>query len=65
MKADYLRYIYECVSGDDGLLSGYEESLERFDDDIANKEQNEIGDKSEQDADEYCEICFNKNIKND
>jgi len=28
MKADYLRYIYECLSGDNGLLYGIEEKID-------------------------------------
>lgn len=61
MKADYLRTIYECISGDNGLLYGYtrEESFAH-----AFEDRNE-GDISEEQVDKtyHCEIyerIFNK-----
>jgi hypothetical protein len=48
MKADYLRYIFECINGDDGLLKNRQQFLdeenkvltdipESFDDDTADR----------------------------
>lgn len=31
MKADYLRYIYECLSGDNGLLANYRQDKHKVD----------------------------------
>lgn len=52
MKADYLRYIFECLNGDDGLLKNDEKfrhgdkiltrTPERFDDDTEEREKREI-----------------------
>jgi len=52
MKADYLRFIYECLSGDNGLLYG-QEKKEIFLQYIKNKESMEISNEEEVD----CEIC--------
>ena len=41
MKADYLRYIYECLSGDNGLLSGDNEIID-FSKQIEEREKKEI-----------------------
>lgn len=41
MKADYLRYIYECLSGDNGLLSGETEKID-FSKQIEEREKKEI-----------------------
>ena len=30
MKADYLRYIYECLAGDNGLLGGTDKVLNQL-----------------------------------
>eukprot|EP00356_Strombidium_inclinatum_P015164 CAMPEP_0170482330 /NCGR_PEP_ID=MMETSP0208-20121228/2393_1 /TAXON_ID=197538 /ORGANISM="Strombidium inclinatum, Strain S3" /LENGTH=402 /DNA_ID=CAMNT_0010755157 /DNA_START=112 /DNA_END=1317 /DNA_ORIENTATION=- len=54
MKADYLRFIYECLSGDNGLLNGKEEK-ESFLKYIKKKDAMEI---TTDDGDEVdCEIC--------
>ncbi len=52
MKADYLRYISECITGDDGLLTNIVES-ESFDDDLLDKEKNEIRKEAQID----CWLC--------
>lgn len=31
MKADYLRYIYECLSGDNGLLANFTDDNKKVD----------------------------------
>jgi hypothetical protein len=41
MKADYLRYIYECLSGDNGLLYGNIKT-EDFTEQLKNREKKEI-----------------------
>jgi hypothetical protein len=56
MKADYLRYIYECLSGENGLLGGDDQILGQlvsFENDIINRQRNEI---SEEEAID-CDIC--------
>ena len=52
MKADYLRYIFECLNGDDGLLKNdeqftqdgiaYNRIIEQFNDDTKEREKAEI-----------------------
>ena len=63
MKADYLRYIFECLSGDDGLLnSEVFQQEEMFLDDAQTRFDNEI---SSDDIVIDCEICNpNKGGKN-
>ena len=55
MKADYLRYISECLNGDDGLLTNIVEE-ETFDDDMESKQKNEIRKEGEVD----CWLCNDK-----
>lgn len=54
MKADYLRFIYECVTGDNGLFYGYDKK-EVFLQYIKDKEKMEITTEEGDDVD--CEIC--------
>jgi len=59
MKADYLRYISECLCGEDGLLTNIV-SEEKFDDDMEDKLKNEIRKEAQID----CWLCnenFNDN----
>lgn len=68
MKADYLRYIFECLDGDDGLLKNDEmftitqdgkvkvlsRQKERFDDDTEDRLKNEINRFEKQIT---CQVC--------
>ena len=42
MKADYLRYIYECLSGDNGLLGTKRNVKSIYTEDIEKRERGEI-----------------------
>jgi hypothetical protein len=54
MKADYLRFVFECLSGEDGLLNNPAFQVpEAFGDDTEARLKNEIS--KEKDID--CEIC--------
>lgn len=46
MKADYMRFIYECISGDNGLLKSQkaDKFVKSFQEDIVEREKNEIRD---------------------
>lgn len=62
MKADYLRYIYECLAGEDGLLVSstnennfkFFNTPENFNDDLETKQQREI---NIEEGDIDCIIC--------
>ena len=51
MKADYLRYIYECLSGDNGLLYG-DTHQRNFAADIELRAKNEIASDAEDEIDD-------------
>ena len=56
MKADYLRYIYECLAGDNGLLAGTDPILSQplsFAEDLKKRNNNEISEEGHVD----CDIC--------
>jgi hypothetical protein len=68
MKADYLRYIYECLSGDNGLLVGTDEILGQrvsFTDELSERNKNEISEEEAGHVD--CDICnpsYDSNCQN-
>jgi len=56
MKADYLRYIYECLSGDNGVLYGIT-NTEDFTDLLKSRAKKEISlDELHQKV--KCEYCY-------
>jgi len=56
MKADYLRYIYECLSGDNGVLYGIT-NTEDFTDLLKSRVKKEISlDELHQKV--KCEYCY-------
>ena len=71
MKADYMRYIYECLSGDNGLLVSTDEILGQktsFKDLLLKRQQNEIEGGSAENDDNYssvdCDVC-NPSLEHD
>ena len=60
MKADYLRYIYECLSGESGLLYEDEEKILNLKEYYLHKETHEIGDHMSEFIE--CEMCKGKMI---
>ena len=58
MKADYLRYIYECLSGENGLLGGEDQILNQlvsFEQDILLRQSHDISDEETKTID--CDMC--------
>lgn len=61
MKADYLRYIYECLSGENGLLGGGDDILNQrtsFTQEIQERKKNDASLNEDPDVpDVDCDIC--------